>query len=119
MKDVVLLKSLKDRRGRQYKEKDLCKHAVGKTMFGELGEGIDASIDLARISHKITNMRIIDGDLVGDIDFLKTPMGIIASILLDEGVNLKTSIRGVGMTNKEGVVEDLMICGFDFIAENT
>ncbi len=118
MKDVVLLKGLKDRIGRQYKEEDLRKTAVGRTLFGELGEGMGTTINLERASHTISNIRIVDGDLVGDIDFLKTPMGIIASIFVDEGVNLKTSIRAVGTVNKDLVVEDLMVYGFDFISEN-
>lgn len=118
MKDFVLLKSLKDRIGRQYKEEDLNKLVVGKTMFGELGVGMGTTIDLERVSHTITNIRIVDGDLVGDIDFLKTPRGIIASTFISEGVELKTSIRAVGTTNKEYVVEDLIVYGFDFISEN-
>ena len=115
MKDVVLLKSLKDRRGRHYKESDLRNQVVGKALFGELGEGMGTTMNLERVSHTITNIRIVDNDLVGDIDFLKTPMGVIASTLVGEGVNLKTSIRAVGTTNKEGVVEYLMIYGFDLI----
>ena len=118
MKGVVLLKSLKDKRGRQYKESDLLKFAVGKHMFGELGSGMGSTLDLERVSHTVTNIRIVDNDLIGDIDFLKTPMGVIAATLANEGVKLQTSIRGVGTTNREGVVEDLMIYGFDLITEN-
>ncbi len=118
MKDVVLLKGLKDRIGRQYKEEDLRNLVVGKTLFGELGDGMGTTMNLDRVSHTITNIRIVDGDLIGDIDFLKTPMGIIASTFVNEGVNLKTSIRAVGTVNKEYAVEDLLVYGFDFIAVN-
>ncbi len=118
MKDVVLLKSLKDRRGREYREEDLLKQAVGKSFFGELGIGMGTTMNLERVSHTVTNIRIVNNDLVGDIDFLKTPMGVIASTLVGEGVNLKTSIRAVGTINKEGIVEDLIFYGFDFISEN-
>lgn len=118
MKDVILLKSLKDRCGRNYKEEDLRKSVVGKTFFGELGEGMGTTINLANVSHTITNIRIVDGDLIGDIDFLKTPMGSIASSLVNEGVNLKTSIRAVGTTNSDLVVEYLSVYGFDLISVN-
>lgn len=118
MKAVVLLKGLKDRRGRQYKEEDLRKLVVGKALFGELGEGMGTTINLERVSHTITNIRIVDGDLIGDIDFLKTPMGVIASTFVNEGVNLKTSIRAVGTVNKDLVVDDLLVYGFDFISVN-
>jgi hypothetical protein len=118
IQDVVLLKYLKDRRGREYRKKDLLKQVVGKSLFGELGIGIGIAMNLERVSHVVTNIRIIDNDLVGDINFLKTPMGVITSTLVGEGVNFKTSIRAVGKVNKEFVVEDLIVYGFDLITEN-
>jgi hypothetical protein len=119
MKDVVLLKSLKDRHGRVYREEDLLNQVVGKSFSGELGNGgMGTTMDLERVSHTVTNIRIVDNDLVGDIDFLKTPMGIIASTLVGEGVNLRTSIRAVGNVNEKLVVENLIVFGFDLIMEN-
>jgi len=118
LKDVVLLKSLIDRNGRQYREEDLIEQAVGKYFFGELGSGMGIAMNLERVSHTVTNIRIVDNDLVGDIDLLKTPTGVIASTFVSEGVNLKTSIRAVGITNKEGVIDDFILFGFDLISEN-
>jgi hypothetical protein len=48
-------------------------------------------------------------------------MGMIASTLVGEGVNLRTSIRAVGNVNnvnEELVVENLIVFGFDLITEN-
>jgi hypothetical protein len=118
MQDVILLKSLKDRRGLEYREEDLLKQAVGKSLFGELGFGMETTMNLEKVSHAVTNIRIVNNDLVGDIHFLKTPMGVIASTLVDEGVNLKTSIRAVGNVNEKLVVENLIVFGFDLITEN-
>jgi len=121
MKDVVLLKSLKDRRGRVYREEDLLNQVVGKSFFGEIGNGMETTVNLERVSHTVTNIRIVDNDLVGNIDFLKTPTGMIASTLVGEGVNLRTSIRAVGNVNnvnEELVVENLIVFGFDLITEN-
>lgn len=118
MKDIILLKDMKDRLGRIYPLQSIISQTVGKTFFGELGSGLGTTIDLGRVSHTITNIRLKDNDLIGDIDFLKTPFGIIAQTLVEEGVILKTSIRAIGYLNKENTVDDLIVFGFDFLSEN-
>jgi hypothetical protein len=118
MKNVVLLKDMKDRIGRAYPIDNIVKQCVGKSFFGELGAGMGTTTNLERVSHTITNIRIEENDLVGDIDFLKTPNGLIASTLVEEGVNLKTSIRALGYVNRDKSVDDVIVFGFDLITEN-
>jgi hypothetical protein len=119
MKNVVLLKDMKDRLGRVYPKDRIVEQCVGKSFFGELGVGMGTAMNLERVSHTITNIRVEENDLICEIDFLKTPFGVISKTLFEEGVELKTSIRAVGYLNKENIVDDVIIFGFDFIDTKT
>jgi hypothetical protein len=115
MKNIVLLKDMKDRLGRIYPKDSVIEQCVGKSFFGELGFAMETTMNLERVSHTITNIRVEENDLVGDINFVKTPYGVIAKALFDEGVDLKTSIRALGYVNKEKIVDGVIIYGFDLI----
>ena len=87
---------------------------VGKgRALGELGHPDGPTVNLDRVSHKIMSLRQEGSNFVGRAKILGTPMGNIAKNLLDEGVKLGVSSRGVGSvtTNNEGV----NIVGEDFM----
>lgn len=117
MKNVILLKDLTDKLGRIYYKEELEDQAVGKAFIGTFDFAVvDVNVDLSRASHFVTNIRVEGNDLIGDIDFIDTPMGIIAKTLVQEGVDLTTSIRATGCVNfvdGKAVVSDLTIFGFD------
>ena len=81
--------------------------------LGELGHPDGPTVNLDRVSHKIMSLRQEGSNFVGRAKILGTPMGNIAKNLLDEGVKLGVSSRGVGSvtTNNEGV----NIVGEDFM----
>ena len=72
--------------------------------LGELGHPDGPTVNLDRVSHKITSLVQEGNNFRGKAQILSTPMGKIASSLLDEGVMLGVSSRGVGslQTTSEG-----------------
>ena len=118
---VFLQGDIKNRNGRMYPSQTLAKEVsryneafVGKgRALGELGHPDGPTVNLDRVSHKIMSLRQEGANFVGRAKILATPMGNIAKNLLDEGVKLGVSSRGVGSvtTNNEGV----NIVGEDFM----
>ena len=117
---VFLQGEIKNRNGRMYpmdvlsREVDrYCEQFVNKgRALGELGHPDGPTVNLDRVSHKITSLVQEGNNFKGKAQILSTPMGKIASSLLDEGVCLGVSSRGVGslrMTN-----EGHKIVGEDF-----
>ena len=91
--------------------------------LGELGHPDGPTVNLDRVSHKITSLVREGTNFRGKAQILNTPMGKIASSLLDEGVMLGVSSRGVGSlrTTNEGhkvVGEDFMLAtAADIVAD--
>jgi hypothetical protein len=81
--------------------------------LGELGHPDGPTVNLDRVSHKIVSLRESGSNFIGKAKILNTPMGKIASALVEDGVKLGVSSRGIGSlkTTKEGV----NIVGDDFM----
>ena len=128
---VFLQGDIKNRNGRMYPAQTLAKEVsrynedfVGKgRALGELGHPDGPTVNLDRVSHKIMSLRQEGSNFIGRAKVLNTPMGNIAKNLLDEGVKLGVSSRGVGSvtTNNEGVNvvgEDFMLAtAADIVAD--
>ena len=72
--------------------------------LGELGHPDGPSINLDRVSHKIVSLKQEGNDFIGKAEILGTPMGVIARNLLECGVQLGVSTRGMGsVAQKNGV----------------
>jgi hypothetical protein len=73
--------------------------------LGELGHPDGPTLNLDRVSHKIVSLREEGQNFIGKAKILNTPMGKIAQGLIDEGVKLGVSSRGLGTlsVNNEGV----------------
>ena len=69
--------------------------------LGELGHPDGPTVNLDRVSHKITSLTQEGNNFKGRAQILNTPMGKIASSLLDEGVMLGVSSRGVGSLRED------------------
>jgi len=78
-----------------------------KRALGELGHPDGPTINGDRVSHLITNMKREGNDFYGKAKILSTPMGEIVKSLLDEGVKIGVSTRGLGSVKqlKDGVME--------------
>ena len=91
--------------------------------LGELGHPDGPTVNLDRVSHKIISLRQEGSNFIGRAKILSTPMGNIAKSLLDEGVKLGVSSRGIGSIrqNNEGVNvvgEDFMLAtAADIVAD--
>jgi len=72
--------------------------------LGELGHPDGPTVNLHRVSHMITSLKSEGNNFIGKAKILDTPMGNIAKSLLDEGVKLGVSSRGVGsLVERNGV----------------
>ena len=80
--------------------------------MGELGHPDGPTVNLDRVSHKITSLRQEGNNFIGKAQILSTPMGKIASSLIDEGVTLGVSSRGVGSLRPTN--EGYKVVGEDF-----
>ena len=106
---VFLQGNLKNRNGRMYPVNILnnevnryCENFVGKgRALGELGHPDGPTVNLDRVSHKITSLVREGNNFVGKAKLLSTPMGKIASSLIGEGVTLGVSSRGVGTLKED------------------
>ena len=106
---VFLQGDIKNRNGRMYPVDTLSREVdrynesfVGKgRALGELGHPEGPTVNLDRVSHKITSLVREGNNFKGKAQLLSTPMGKIASSLIDEGVQLGVSSRGVGSLRED------------------
>jgi hypothetical protein len=106
---VFLQGGIKNRNGRMYPVETLskevnryCESFVGKgRALGELGHPEGPTVNLDRVSHKITSLVREGNNFRGKAKLLETPMGKIAKSLLGEGVMLGVSSRGVGSLKED------------------
>ena len=119
---VFLQGNIKNRNGRMYPMETLRRevgrynenHIQSGRALGELGHPEGPTVNLDRVSHKIVSLKESGSNFIGKAKILGTPMGKIASSLIEEGVKLGVSSRGVGslQQTKEGfavVGEDFML----------
>jgi len=119
---VFLQGDLKNRNGRMYPIDTLAKE-VGRyneafvqkgRALGELGHPEGPTVNLDRVSHRITSLRQEGKNFIGKAQLLDTPMGKIAKSLISEGVTLGVSSRGVGSL-REDTSSGCKVVGEDFM----
>merc|ERR1712093_452560 len=100
---------IKNRNGRMYPVETLSRE-VGRynenfvqkgRALGELGHPEGPTVNLDRVSHKITSLVREGNNFRGKATLLDTPMGKIAQSLLGEGVMLGVSSRGIGSLKED------------------
>ena len=89
--------------------------------LGELDHPDSSVVELKNASH-IVREAYIDGEVCyGTVEILDTPSGKILKSLVDSGVTLGISSRGVGSTRKQGdaqyVQDDFQLICWDFVTE--
>ena len=127
---VFLQSDLKNRNGRMYpfsvleKEVNRYNEEYIKTSraLGELGHPDGPTVNLDRVSHRITSLSAEGTNFIGRAQILDTPMGKIASSLLGEGVKLGVSSRGMGSIDRREdcnvVMDDFMLAtAADIVAD--
>jgi len=127
---VFLQGEIKNRNGRMYPISTLqreaknyqAKYIEKGRALGELGHPDGPTINLDRVSHLITSLKQEGNNYVGKARLLDTPMGNIAKNLIDEGVKLGVSSRGLGtIRERDGVkvvMDDFMLAtAADIVAD--
>jgi hypothetical protein len=119
-----------NRNGRIY-EKNIMESAVTKYVteqvktgraVGELNHPEGPTINLDKVSHRITDLHFEGNDVIGKASILNTPMGKIVQGLLEGGVRLGVSSRGMGSLEKgrDGIMRvgnDFMLSTVDIVQD--
>jgi hypothetical protein len=119
----------KNRNGRVY-PKSIMENAVNKYVkeqvsqkraVGELNHPEGPTVNLDKVSHLITDLRFEGNDVVGKAQILDTPMGQIVKGLLEGGVQLGVSTRGMGSLEQRNgtmyVKEDFILNTVDIVQD--
>jgi len=119
----------KNRNGRIY-PKAIMEKAVGKYVkeqvsqkraVGELNHPEGPTVNLDKVSHLITDLRFEGNDVVGKAQILDTPMGQIVKGLLEGGVQLGVSTRGMGsLEQRDGAMyvrDDFILNTVDIVQD--
>ena len=118
---IFLQGNIKNRNGRMYPMETLQKEVnrynesnvtTGRAL-GELGHPDGPTVNLDRVSHKIVSLKENGTNFIGKAKILNTPMGNIAKSLIDEGVKLGVSSRGIG--SLKPTREGINVVGDDFM----
>lgn len=89
--------------------------AEGHYILGELNHPDVLSVNLANVSHAITECRMDGNNAIGKMKLLNTPSGNIAKGLIEGGVRLGVSSRGTGNVNEASVVSDFNFVTVDIV----
>ena len=119
----------KNRNGRIYPkmimEKAVNKYAKEqvetKRAVGELNHPEGPTVNLDKVSHLITELKVEDKNVMGKATILGTPMGEVVKGLLEGGVQLGVSTRGMGSLERRGdamyVKDDFMLNTIDIVQD--
>ena len=126
---VFMQSEAKNRNGRIY-EKAILEGAVDKYIteqvsqnraVGELNHPDGPTVNLDKVSHKITELSWKGNDVVGKAQILDTPMGNIVKGLLEGGVQLGVSTRGMGSLEERNgtmyVKDDFILNTVDIVQD--
>ena len=134
VKGVLQRAEAKNQNGRVYPKEILMRESEKyndnfikqKRALGELDHPDSSVVNLANVSHNITEMHFEGDNLIGTCEILTTPSGNILRELIKNGIKLGISSRGLGSveTVNEGpndnpvqkVGQDFELIAFDFVS---
>jgi len=122
---IFMQSAIKNKNGRLYPITEIQNAVTSAQMrikesngiFGELDHPQTLSINLDRISHVITAIRMEGNNAIGKAKLLSTPMGNIAKELAASCVALGVSSRGAGQVNEDGGVQDFNFVTVDIVCQ--
>ena len=89
--------------------------------LGECDHPDSSVVELKKVSHIIREAHMEGNTCFGTVEILDTPCGKILQCLVEAGVTLGISSRGVGSTKKSGehqiVQDDFQLICWDFVSE--
>lgn len=116
---------IKNRNGRNYPmteisravENGMKRISESKGLLGELDHPNTLTINLDRVSHIITDLKMEGASAIGRAKLLDTPMGKIAKELVKNEVAIGVSSRGAGQVNEGGMVNMFEFITVDIVAQ--
>jgi hypothetical protein len=129
LEGVFMQAENKNKNGRIYTREVLTKavdrfvneQVITGRAVGELNHPDGPSINLDKVSHRITELKWDGNNVMGKALILDTPMGKIVKGLVEGGVQLGVSSRGMGsLTMKNGVnhvADDFMLNTVDIVQD--
>lgn len=97
------------------------KFIIENRALGELDHPDSSVVNLKNVSHIIREAYLDKGVVYGTVQVLDTPSGKILKSLIESGVKLGISSRGVGSTRKQGdyqvVQDDFQLICWDYVSE--
>lgn len=97
------------------------KFIVENRALGELDHPDSSVVNLKNVSHLVKEAYLDKQVVYGTVEILDTPSGKILQSLIESGVKLGISSRGVGTTKKQGdyhvVQDDFQLICWDFVSE--
>jgi len=93
-----------------------------RRLCGELDHPQNDTVKLSNASHLITKLEMKGDELIGEAEILKTPAGLTAKALIEGGVCIGISSRGMGTLSEDAkgnkiVNEDFRLVTFDLVAD--
>ena len=126
MEGIFIQGDVKNHNGRIYPRQEI-ERAVrslnerihgGLSILGEVDHPSNLQINLDRVSHVITEMRMDGANGVGKLKVIEEmPMGRICKTLLENGIKLGVSSRGTGEVDYSGNVKGFDIVTVDIVAQ--
>lgn len=126
MEGIFIQGDVKNHNGRIYPRREI-ETAVksinerisnGNSILGEVDHPSNLQINLDRVSHVITEMKMDGSNGVGRLKIIEElPMGRICKTLLENGIKLGVSSRGTGEVGYDGNVKGFDIVTVDIVAQ--
>ena len=93
-----------------------------RRLCGELDHPQNDTVKLSNASHLITKLEMKGNELIGEAEILNTPAGLTAKALVEGGVKIGISSRGMGTLSEDAngqkiVNEDFRLVTFDLVAD--
>lgn len=93
-----------------------------RRLCGELDHPQNDTVKLSNASHLITKLEMKGDELIGEAEILNTPAGLTAKALVEGGVKIGISSRGMGTLSEDSngnkiVNEDFRLVTFDLVAD--
>jgi hypothetical protein len=129
LKGVIQRADAQNQNGRVYPKSILLREIENykklvkeRRAHGELDHDDSAVVNLKNVSHIITDIWMEDnGDVIGTVEVLKTPMGQILRSLIEDQVTVGISSRALGSVHHingvDYVQDDLHFVCWDFVSE--
>lgn len=128
LKGVIQRSDTLNQNGRIYPRSILEREIINYQKFirenralGECDHPDTSVVELKNASHIVREARMEGDTVYGSVELLDTPSGKILQSLIESGVTLGISSRGVGSTKQQGgnlvVQEDFQLICFDIVSE--